>query len=288
MTQGVLEKPTFPEPDVYEIYQMTYGSDPRRRVHNNFAFLDMHDGPMPLDFNVWIIRNAHRTVLVDTGFGERASRERGRPLDIDPVEGLARIGVDPETIDDIVITHLHFDHAGNLGRFGKARLHIQDDEVRFATGRCMCDAFLRRPFDVEDVVALVRCTYADRVVFHDGDVELFPGISLIKCPGHSSAIQAVQVSTPRGVVVLGSDTSHYYSNILNNKPFNLTIDAAATLQSYRRLMAIAGTPDRFIPGHDPKVRRLYPSVNVNGIDLALLHRPPVSCDMADLLRTDNF
>jgi glyoxylase-like metal-dependent hydrolase (beta-lactamase superfamily II) len=282
----VLPAPT--DPDVYDIFQMTYANDPGRRVHNNFVLVDMHDGPMPVDFNLWILRNARRTVLVDTGFGPRASRERGRPLDFDPVEGLTRIGVDPEAIEDIIVTHLHFDHAGNLDRFPHARLHIQDDEVRFATGRCMCDRFLRRPFDVEDVVALIRSLYADRVEFHQGDGDVFPGISLVRCAGHSAAIQAVRVNTSRGLVVLGSDTSHYYANILNGKPFNLTVDAAATLQSYRRLMAIAGAPDRFIPGHDPKVRRLFPTINVNGIDLVALHMPPRPYDVADLLRTDDF
>lgn len=61
----------------YHIYSLCYGSVPERRVHENFLRRDMHDGPMPLDFNIWIVRNAHRTVLVDTGFGERAARERG-------------------------------------------------------------------------------------------------------------------------------------------------------------------------------------------------------------------
>ena len=225
------------EDDLYEIYQLTYAHDPGRRVHDNFILRDMHDGPMPVDFNLWILRNAHRIILVDTGFSPRAAAERKRPLDIDPVEALARIGVDPDTVEDVVITHLHFDHAGNLDRFGKARFHIQDAEVAFATGRCMCDAFIRRPFDVEDVVTLVR---------------------------------------------------HTYANILNMKPFNLTVDVPATLDTYRRAMALAGAPHRFIPGHDPKARRLFPTIEVNGIALLALHEEPAAHQTSDLMRTDNF
>jgi len=277
-----------PAEDIYEIYQMTYARDPGRRVHQNFMLLDMHDGPMPVDFNIWIVRNRHRTFLVDTGFCNRAAAERGRPLDFEPPEGLRRIGLDPDAIEDIFITHLHFDHAGSLDRFAGARFHIQDAEVEFATGRCMCDAFLRRPFDVEDVVTLVRHTYADRVTFHDGDEEVFPGVSVHVFPGHSNAVQAVRVMTARGPVVLASDVSHFWANVLNMKPFNLTVDTKATLDSYRRLMELAGSPDRLIPGHDPKVRRLFPAIEVGGVELLALHAEPHAYDRADLARTDDF
>lgn len=276
------------EHDVYDIYQMTYGGDPKRTVHNNYMLLDMHDGPMPLDFNVWIAHNRHRTFLVDTGFGPRAAAERGRPIDFDPIDGLNRIGVDTETLADVFITHLHFDHAGSIDRFAKARFHIQDGEVAYATGRCMCDRFERRPFDVEDVVALVRHTYADRVVFHDGDEPVFPGVSVHKFPGHSAAMQAVRVNTRRGPVVLASDVTHFWANVLNMKPFNLTINVSQTLDSYRRLLALAGEADRIIPGHDPKVKRVFPKITVDTIDLYQLHADPLPYDIADLRRTDDF
>lgn len=283
----------FPEPppaedDVYHIWSMCYGKGTTRRVHDNFVFRDMHDGPMPIDYNLWILCNAHRTILVDTGFGPRAAEERGRPIDFDPIEGLKRIGIDPDEIEDIVITHLHYDHAGNIDRFGKARFHIQDAEVAFATGRCMCDAFTRFPFDVEDIVTLVRRTYAERVTFHDGDDDLLPGLTLHAFPGHSAKVQAVRVETPRGPVLLASDTTHYFANILNAEPFVLTLDAPETLESYRQILKLAGGVDRLIPGHDPKIRRLYKAHDVNGIELLALHEAPAPFDPADLARTDDF
>jgi glyoxylase-like metal-dependent hydrolase (beta-lactamase superfamily II) len=276
-----------PEEGVYQIYQLTYARDHHRRVHNNFMLLDMHDGPMPVDFNVWILRNSERVVLVDTGFGPRASSLRGRPLEIDPVEALATIGIPSASVEDIILTHLHFDHAGSIERFEKARFHIQDQEMSFATGRCMCDHFVRRPFDVEDIVTLVRRNYEARVVFHDGDEEIFPGISVHKFPGHSAGLQSVRVMTARGPVILASDASHYWANILTMRPFNLTVDVTATLATYRKLMAMGGTPDRIIPGHDPKVRRLFPSLDVNGIELLALHAEPKPYDLSDLTRTDH-
>lgn len=273
---------------VYHIYSMCFARARTRRVHDNFVFRDMHDGPMPLDYNLWIVRNAARTILVDTGFSPRAAAERQRPLDFDPVEALPRLGIDPALLDDIILTHLHYDHAGNLARFPNARFHVQDAEVAFATGRCMCEPQIRWAFDVEDVITLVRRVYAERVAFHDGDAAPLPGISLHVLPGHSKGMQAVRVITPRGPVVLASDVSHYYANFLRRAPFLLTIDAAQTLQSYKDLMQLAGSVDRIIPGHDPKVAVLYPSILVEGIALTALHEQPKPHDIADLASVDNF
>ena len=275
--------------DIYHIYCLRYGRVAGRRVHENFAFRDMHDGPMPLDLYVWIIRNRHRSILVDTGFSHRAAGERNLAIDFNPAEGLARIGLPPEAIEDIVITHLHFDHAGNIDRFPNARFHIQDAEAAFATGRCMCDRFLRRPFDVEDVVSLVRNLYAGRVSFHDGDAAPFPGVTLHRLPGHSMGMQAVRVQTPRGPVLLASDVSHFYANFLRRAPFALTVDAVATLKSYTRLMELTGGEvERIIPGHDPKVRQLYPSRSYGGIELQVLHETPAPHDVEALKSLDGF
>jgi glyoxylase-like metal-dependent hydrolase (beta-lactamase superfamily II) len=282
--------PTPPAEDgVYHVHALRFGGVAARRVHDNFVIRDMHDGPMPLDFFIWILRNARRTILVDTGFSPRASAERGYALEIDPIEALARIGLDPDGIEDVVLTHLHFDHAGNLDRFGKARFHVQEAEAAYATGRCMCEQHLRWPFDVEDAVALVRRTYAGRVVFHDGDAAPFPGITLHSLPGHSKGVQAVRVATPRGPVLLASDVSHYYANFLRLAPFRITIDSIATLRSYRKLMELAGGDvRRIIPGHDPKVRKLYPRRDVAGVELIALHEEPKPHDAEELKRLDDF
>jgi glyoxylase-like metal-dependent hydrolase (beta-lactamase superfamily II) len=279
------------EDGVYQVYAMRYARNLTRRVFDNFLNRDMirdvHDGPVPVDYHVWIIRNAHRTVLVDTGFGARAAAERGRQLDVDPIEALGRLGIDADTLEDVILTHLHFDHAGNLGRFGRARLHVQDAEVAYATGRCMCESQLRHPFDIEDVAALIRKIFAERVCFHDGDAAPLPGISLHVLPGHSKGMQAVRVMTPRGPILLASDVTHHYANLLRRAPFRITIDFVATLRSYAELMRLGGSVDRIIPGHDPKVRALYPTYNFGGIDLAALHEEPKSYDIADLARSGN-
>jgi glyoxylase-like metal-dependent hydrolase (beta-lactamase superfamily II) len=231
----VSEKTSLPmletsEHGVYHIYSMRYSRADNRRIPENFLTRDhdAHDGPMPVDYNPWIVRNGHRTILVDTGFGAKAAAERHRRLDFDPIEGLSRVGINPDEIENIILTHLHFDHAGNIDRFAKARFHLQDAKIAFATGRCMCERYLRGPFAVEDVLTLVRHTYAERVCFHDGDAAPFPGIALHALPGHSMGLQSVQVMTPRGPIVLASDVTHFYANFLRRSP------PRTTAESWRR------------------------------------------------------
>jgi glyoxylase-like metal-dependent hydrolase (beta-lactamase superfamily II) len=111
----------------------------------------------------------------------QAQAPRGQPI----AEGLRALGISPDTIAKAVVTHLHFDHAGNYDLFPRARYHMQDTEMFYATGRCMCHTQQRWPFEEEDVVAMVRKVFAGRVEFHDGDDELAPGITLHKIGGHS-------------------------------------------------------------------------------------------------------
>ena len=286
--QTVLPTVEWADDDVYQIYCLCYARGRNRHVLDNFMIRDMHDGPMPLDYNIWILRNRHRTILVDSGYSPRHADERGRPLDVDPLEALSRLGLDPAGIEDVILTHLHYDHAGNIGRFEKARFHVQDSEVAFATGRCMCVPQMRWAYDVEDVVDLVRRTFTDRAFFYDGDGAPFPGITLHALNGHAAGLQAVKVNTPRGPVLLVSDSSHYFSNFLTMRPFVLTLDAQQTLRTYRKIMEIGGSLDRIIPGHDPKIRRFYPQYTFGGLNVSALHEQPRPFTAEEAARTDDF
>jgi glyoxylase-like metal-dependent hydrolase (beta-lactamase superfamily II) len=270
--------------DIYQVWALNFARLDRT-VHENFMVPDLHNGPMPLDYNFWILRNSARTVLVDTGFGPRAAAERRRILLHDPIEALGTLGIDIDAIDDVIITHLHYDHAGNMDRIPAAKFHVQDSEVAIATGRCMCEKFLRFPYDVEDIVTLVRHTFAERVCFHAGDDACLPGISLHHLPGHTAGIQSVLVQTARGPVLLASDVSHFYANFMRKSPFSLIVDVPDSLQSYDRLFELAPGYEHIIPGHDPLVRELYPSLEVAGISLSALHETPREMT-ASLLRRD--
>ena len=110
---------------------------------------------MPLDYFVWAIhRDGEPPVIVDTGFGEKAAAARGRTITRPLVEGLRDAGIDHLLVEDVILTHLHYDHAGSLGVFPNARFHVQDAEMAGATGRAMCDHHARMPFDGEPVVVI--------------------------------------------------------------------------------------------------------------------------------------
>ncbi|MBO1111956.1 N-acyl homoserine lactonase family protein [Bordetella petrii] len=257
----------------YEVYAIRYARMDRSRVAN-FLGGDPHDGPMPMDFFVWLVRGAGRCVLVDTGFSAETAARRQREMLRCPLDGLARLGVKPELISDVVLTHLHYDHAGNLAKVPHARLHVQDDEMDYATGRCMCHGALRHAYEVEDVVTLVRRVYDDRVVFHDGDAVLYPGIELLKIGGHTKGLQAVRVHTGRGWVVLASDASHYYENMDSGRPFPIVFNVADMLAGHVRVRQAASSAAHVVPGHDPQVLARYGRYQ-NDPDIAVLHQPPV-------------
>lgn len=257
----------------YEVFALRYARMQRTR-QNNFLGGDPHDGPMPMDFFVWLLRCGERIVLVDTGFNAATAAKRQRELIQCPIAALKKIGVSASDVGDVILTHLHYDHAGNLDQLPNARFHIQDAEVEYATGRCMCFEPMRHAYSVDDVVLLIRNVYEDRVVFHDGDRCIAPGIELMKIGGHTKGLQAVRVYTDRGWVVLASDASHYYENMERSRPFPIVHNVEEMLTGYVRLSSAADSPDHIVPGHDPQVMHRYPRYDQAEPDIVMLHAPP--------------
>lgn len=247
-----------PDDDIYEVFAIRYATHMRTASHN-FLGGDPHDGPMPLDYFVWLARGATRSYVIDTGFNAGMARLRKREYLRCPSEGLRALGVPPESVTDVILTHLHYDHAGNYDLFPTARFHLQDREIAYATGRCMCHRHLREPYEVEHVLGIVRHVYGERVCFHDGDARLAPGISVHRVGGHSLGLQCVRVRTARGWVVLASDASHLYANLEQRRPFRSVVRVDEMLEGYRLLGELADTPAHIIPGHDPEVMQRYPA-----------------------------
>ena len=244
----------------YEVYAIKYAHHARLRSEN-FIGGDPHDGPMPLDYFVWLIRGGGREIVVDTGFSAPMAAKRQRNHIRCPTEGLKLLNVDSENIKDVVVTHLHYDHIGNFDLFPAATFHLQDLEMNYATGRHMAKPVFGGAYEVEDVVGMVRRAYAGRVRFHDGDAEIAPGVSLHLIGGHTMGLQVVRVATRRGWVVVASDASHFYANMEQVRPFPIVYSVAAMVEGYDRLRALADSPAHIIPGHDPLVLERYPPPN---------------------------
>jgi glyoxylase-like metal-dependent hydrolase (beta-lactamase superfamily II) len=245
-------------PDSYEIYAIRYAHHPRR-ASENFLGGDPHDGPMPMDYFVWALVGEKQTFVVDTGFNAEMARKRQRELLRTPAEGLKMIGIEPAQVRDVIVTHMHYDHAGCLDQFPNARYHVQDREMAFCTGRHMCHGVTRVPFEASDVTSMVQRIFEGRVTFHDGDDELAPGITLHHIGGHSMGLQVVRVRTRRGWVVVASDASHYYANMEQGRPYPILYNVGEMLEGFDTLFRLAESPRHVIPGHDPLVLSRYPA-----------------------------
>jgi glyoxylase-like metal-dependent hydrolase (beta-lactamase superfamily II) len=131
--------------------------------------------------------------------------------------------------------------------------------MRYATGRYMCSECFRGAYEAEDVAGMVRRVYEGRVRFHDGDTELYPGISLHLIGGHTMGLQVVRIATRGGWLVLASDASHFYANMEQARPFPIVWSVAEMIDGYARLRQLAASPRHIIPGHDPLVLERYPA-----------------------------
>jgi len=248
---------------VYDVYAMKYAErDAVRGEH--FIGGDPHDdAPMPMDYFVWAVidRETGQSWMVDTGFEADDAAARKRTLLRTAAECASLVGIEADAVQDVILTHFHYDHAGGVNQFPNATFHAQDAEMAFATGRDMTRPAFRHAFNVRHVQDMVGRVFAEKVRFHDGDVELAPGLSLHLIGGHTRGLQVVRAETPSGVTVLASDSTHYYANMDEVRPFPIVVDVAAMIEGYDTLRRLAGPDGVIVPGHDPLVFERFAAVS---------------------------
>ena len=224
---------------------------------------------------VWVIKGEAGTVVVDTGFDEGAAAARGRTLIRPVAEGLAAIGVDAEHVRDVVITHLHYDHAGNVALFPRARFHVQDAEMAYCTGRAMTHPQLSAPFDAENVV-------------EHGATRLRPacGLSRRRCRAVSGCEPAPSARThvgtaggargyrPRpGRAGLGRHTLLGKSGARDSVPDRRRRCRVPRITAYAARHRSPHLSITLIPGHDPEVLARFPA-EPGVTDVVRLDLPP--------------
>ncbi len=245
------------ELDCYEVFAIRYGHKADRQRHENFIVADAHEGTMPIDYFVWAIVNQQRAVVVDTGFDPEEGARRGRQILHLPRVGLAMLGIDSYKVRDVILTHLHYDHAGTLDDFPQATFHLQDSEMAYATGRDMRHEAFRQAYTAGHIQQMVERVFEGRVCFHDGDDEVAPGITVHHIGGHTRGLQCVRVRTRRGALVLASDASHFYENMETVSPFPIVYSVGDMIEGYSTMRRLAESDKHIIPGHDPLVLERY-------------------------------
>jgi len=248
-----------PKPQ-YEVYALRYATLP------NFPVAELVAGADParkLDIAmlIWLIRGNGRNILVDSGFYHDRFFKDWQVKDFTkPSDTLKALDLRPEDITDVVITHMHWDHADGMDLFPNARVWIQKDEVEYYTGEAWQSKDTHGGIDPEDVMTLVKLNTESRVGLVDGDArEIIPGITCYIGGKHTYQSQYVGVSTKAGILVLASDNLYLYENLEKHVPIAATLDAASNLRAQERMKQLASSK-LVIPGHDPAVMTRFPVV----------------------------
>jgi glyoxylase-like metal-dependent hydrolase (beta-lactamase superfamily II) len=258
----------------WEVFAMRYATISRRRLEN-FIVHDLHDAQTQMDYYVWFLKNDKETILIDTGFDQKAANERKRNLLRCPIQSLQDVGIAVHEIKDTVLTHAHYDHAGNIEKLKNTRFHLQEREMSYATGKDMRHAFCRHAYDPHNVCELIYANYEERVGFHDGVYELRSGIQVYWVGGHTRGLQIVRVHTKRGWIVLASDAAHYLENLVHRSPFPIVADTVDMLNAYELIESLAESDQHIIPGHDPLVMQSYSRSGPDHLEIVSLSNPPL-------------
>lgn len=244
----------------FELFAIRYAQTGPRNASQNVMGGNFHEQHSALAFYVWVARRSDRVFLIDTGMSQETAARRGETLLRVPAHAIKLLGLNAREVEDVILTHLHFDHAGTLQHFPRATFHIQESEVAYATGRCMCTTLLKRGYEVEDILEVVRCVHSGRVRFADHHFEIVPGLSLHRTGGHTGGSQVVRVWTKRGWVVVASDSAHLYESVIANAPFPSVYRVDEMVDGFRTIYHLAnGSWAHVVPGHDPMVMDLYPA-----------------------------
>lgn len=258
----------------------------RTRARRDFFVMPCSnpDALQALDFFFWVAVSKDHTVVIDTGFDEKESVARGYPILRDAVKGLRLLGINACDVQHVVLTHLHWDHAGGVSLFPSARFYVQAKELEFIVNGSMQNPKIRGGYSSRNICAIVDGLHQGRVVILDGDEKCLPGIHGYYIGGHTNGLQAVGVSTSRGEVILASDAAFFYENLLKKKGFPQTRDLAQSMRGFGTLLQLAKTPQLIVPAHDPLVLKNYPpaSPELSGIIHRLDGFPIGLADCSDI------
>jgi glyoxylase-like metal-dependent hydrolase (beta-lactamase superfamily II) len=255
---------------LYEVYAVKYATLASFPVS---ALVKGVDSSRKLDIAmmVWVIRGNGRTIVFDSGFYHDRFLQQWKPENfLKASEAIFQSGITPaikpEDVTDVVISHMHWDHADGMDLFPKAQIWLQQDEFTYYTGEAWQAKDTHGGIDPDDVLTVVKLNTQGRVKLIHGDAqEIFPGITCYTGGKHTYQSQFLGVNTRAGVVVLASDNMYLYENLDRHLPIAQTLDAASNLAAQDRMKRLAFSPRLIIPGHDPAVFERFPKVGERAV-----------------------
>jgi len=253
--------PSSPAVPDYSIQALRYATIPGFPV-SGLVMGAPQDQKIDIAMVVWLIRGGGHNILFDSGFHREKWFKEFTVRDfLQPDELIKLAGVQPGDVTDIVISHAHWDHMGGIDLFPKATVWIQKDEFRYYTGEAWQTGGEHGGIDPEDVEQLVRLNTQGRLRLVNGDnQEILPGIRALTGARHTYASEYLRVDAPDGKpFVLASDNCYLYRNLTEHAASATFTDTdhPANVAAQARMIELAGSPDRVIPGHDPAQFQRY-------------------------------
>lgn len=244
----------------YEVYAIRYATVKDFSVAGLIAGAD-RSRKMDIAMMVWLVKGDGRNVLFDSGFYREQYMKQWKPIDyVKPSEAVGRVGLKAEDITDVIISHIHWDHADGFDLFPKAKIWIQKDELEYYAGEAW-QGHRRTAADPETILGLVKMNIEQRVGLVNGDAQqILPGITCYIGGKHTYASQYIGVSTAAGTVILASDNAYTYENLERRVAIAQTLDADSNLRAQDRMKQLAASERLIVPGHDPAVMTKFKEV----------------------------
>ena len=242
-----------PRQPSYRVYAIRYATVPAFPVRYLVTGADT-TRTLDIAMTFWLLDGGPgRHVLVDAGFYRPKFLNDWKPAGfVKPSDAVARAGVPADSITDIIISHVHWDHLDGADLFPNARIWIQREEYAHHVG---ADGLpLAQAIDTLDAAMLYQLNAAGRVKLVPGDgQEILPGITVYTGGKHTFASQYAGVRTAKGIVVVASDNLYLYENLERHRPIAQTLDSTSNLAAQERMKKLAASPRLIVPGHDPAV-----------------------------------
>jgi glyoxylase-like metal-dependent hydrolase (beta-lactamase superfamily II) len=244
-----------------QVLAVKYGHRVTTRAESylNFHLYGEPDGDLDIDYYFWVVRDGHGIFLVDTGFAPEAGDRRHRAHYGTPAQALPRLGIAPDDVSAVVITHAHWDHIGNVRQFPRAQLVMTEAEYAFWTSPLAARTHFAAHREPEEIALLRQARAEDRLLLFAGQHTLAPGIELVEVGGHTPGQLIASVATSDGgTAVLASDALHFYEEVERDRPFAILADLPAMYRAYDTLTQLATQPGtHLVAGHDPQVRTRF-------------------------------
>jgi glyoxylase-like metal-dependent hydrolase (beta-lactamase superfamily II) len=248
----------------YRVVAVRYGERETKlsEIYYGWSYYNEADAAVRMTYYFWILQPADgNPIVVDSGYSPALSAEKDRPFLCTPADALERLGIDGSDVEHVVVTHLHYDHIGNLDLFPNAEFVVAQSELDFWSSPVAQRPHFAHHADFDGTAFLTRAASEGRVRAVIDELEVAPGIRCVRVGGHSPGQLIVSIDAVGGEVLLASDAAHYYDELERDRPFAVVYDLADFYRAFDTIRGLTAEGQTFVPAHDPLVMERYPRVD---------------------------